>query len=407
VSKEQYKKLVDYVNCKYLVAYIDKKISQKHSDISDNYKQDYNSKNKSKLDVVSPDKALNYDGIKKIIGDFPKGKQLYEYIEKKKGKLDKNWSKDALIEYLLDLPTDLPSKEGDGFKGYLANETSLLKTDLQKQISDIFFTENQTVENENQEQAEEIVKTLQSNGRNPESAKNFPWYWLIFAAFIVVVIWKRKWLKERFSSLLSRYKETQTSVIKEAPEIREDKTEKPKKIALQAEDIALIFKLILNDNKKFTEFSNVILQDEQLLSLWVEKSLKYPKIREMLIRELLSQENAAHTEMHAEKPDVYSTATSATTLYADSIYDGFFNMIKETPNEEIVFELHLQNAQNATFTIYHPAKQRIIANPVFLEGCDKQVLARDQNVKVINEGAAQRQADGKWKVIRKLNVIIN
>jgi hypothetical protein len=402
VSKERYEKWVDYVNCKYLVAFIDKKISQRHSEISDNYKQDYD-KNKSKLNVDLPDKALNYDDIKKIIGEFPKGEQLHKYINAKKDKLDKNWNKDALIEYLLDLPTDQPSKEGNGFKGYLADGTNSLKTDLQKQISDDFFTEHQTVENENQKQ-EEVEDTLQHDPkRNSKNVKDFPWHWLILAVFIVAVIWKRKWLKEQLLSSSSKNKAIQTPVIDEVQEI----PEKPEKTVLQTEDLEKVFKWILSDDKKFSAFLNIILKNEQFLSLLVKNSLKYPEIRKMLEEELLLKENAADTKVHAEKPVVHSTAVPATTLYADSIFDGFFNKTKETPNEETVFELHLHNAQNATFTIYHSAKQRIIANPAFLEGCDKQVLANGQNVKIANEGVAQRQSDGKWKVISKLNVIIN
>ncbi|GHT02190.1 hypothetical protein AGMMS49525_05290 [Bacteroidia bacterium] len=98
--------------------------------------------------------------------------------------------------------------------------------------------------------------------------------------------------------------------------------------------------------------------------------------------------------------------TSATTLYADAIIDGFLNRVKETPNEDTIFELHLQNAQTATFTVYQSAYQRIIANPSFLEGCDKQVLNNAQKVEIASKGTTQRDADGRWKIIHKLNVII-
>ncbi|MDR0835053.1 MAG: hypothetical protein LBN11_00525 [Tannerella sp.] len=98
---------------------------------------------------------------------------------------------------------------------------------------------------------------------------------------------------------------------------------------------------------------------------------------------------------------------TATTLYADAITDGYFSRVKETPNEDSVFEVHLQNAQTATFTVYQSAYQRIIANPSFLEGCDKQVLNSAQTVEIVSKGTAQKQMDGKWQITKKLNVIIN
>jgi predicted membrane protein len=191
----------------------------------------------------------------------------------------------------------------------------------------------------------------------------------------------------------------------------ESKQEKPKKHSLQTEDLEKVFKRILNDDKDF----NVILKNEQFCLLLIENSLKYPKIRKMLEKEFLPKETdksspitISTVEPKTEQPVVITPANSSPTiLYADSIFDGFFNKTKETPNEDTIFELHLQNAQVATFTIYVSAYQRIIANPAFLEGCEKQVLNNVQNIEIVKEGTAQCQADGKWKIINRLNVIIN
>ena len=100
------------------------------------------------------------------------------------------------------------------------------------------------------------------------------------------------------------------------------------------------------------------------------------------------------------------TQSSQSALYADAIIDGYFVRISEVPNEDSVFVLHLNGENSANFGIYSPAHPRIIANPSFLEGCEKQILGNTMQLDVI-EGRAQRDAsNGKWKVIEKLNVII-
>ena len=81
-------------------------------------------------------------------------------------------------------------------------------------------------------------------------------------------------------------------------------------------------------------------------------------------------------------------------------------MATEKPDDDTIFEMRLQNAQAAVFTIYHSANQRIIDNPSFLEGCDKQVLSNAQKVVIESKGATRKQADGKWKIINKLNAIL-
>ena len=80
VSQAEYEKWVDYVNCKFIVAFIDKKIAQKDKEIDNKYKNDYTDRIKSKLNADSPDRAVKYDEINKAIGSYPKAKMLSDYI---------------------------------------------------------------------------------------------------------------------------------------------------------------------------------------------------------------------------------------------------------------------------------------------------------------------------------------
>lgn len=91
-------------------------------------------------------------------------------------------------------------------------------------------------------------------------------------------------------------------------------------------------------------------------------------------------------------------------MYADCIVDSYFNNVTEKPDEDTVFELHT-SSNTADFIIYSGAKRRIIANPAYLDGCEKQIIG-DSEVIVEEKGTAQIQMDGKWKIINNLKVII-
>jgi hypothetical protein len=175
----------------------------------------------------------------------------------------------------------------------------------------------------------------------------------------------------------------------------------------------VVFKWILKDNKNFRDFCNVILRNEQLCSLWVKNSLKYPEIKEFIEQELLQKNNPPVVTPKVKSSNVVSLTVEPTIehftqrLYADSITDDVFNQVRETPNDDTIFELVLRSHDLADFTILHDRHSRVIRRPEFLNGCDKQVIAGGSNVQILQEGTAQRQADGRWKIIKKLNVIIN
>jgi hypothetical protein len=88
------------------------------------------------------------------------------------------------------------------------------------------------------------------------------------------------------------------------------------------------------------------------------------------------------------------------SFYADAIIDGKFNRVKETADEnETIFELKLNLAIDTTakVVVYQGAYRRILANPSFLEGCEKQLIGSNYtSVAMIKEGVAQKDSDGKW-----------
>jgi hypothetical protein len=96
------------------------------------------------------------------------------------------------------------------------------------------------------------------------------------------------------------------------------------------------------------------------------------------------------------------------SLYADSIFDGKFNHVQETPNEDTIFELKLNHAGDtrASVVVYCEAYRKVIANPAYLEGCEKQVLGNN-NVTIRREGVAIKDGNGNWIISTKPEVKIS
>jgi hypothetical protein len=96
------------------------------------------------------------------------------------------------------------------------------------------------------------------------------------------------------------------------------------------------------------------------------------------------------------------------TLYADSIFDGKFNRVRETPNEDTIFELKLSHAGDtrAYVVVYREAYRKVIANPAYLEGCEKQILGNN-TVKMQREGVATKDDSGNWIISKKPEVQIS
>lgn len=90
------------------------------------------------------------------------------------------------------------------------------------------------------------------------------------------------------------------------------------------------------------------------------------------------------------------------SMYSDCIIDGYFNRVSKRPDEDTVFELVLddENMNMASVDVYQGAHRRIIANPAFIDGCEKQIVG-NSSVNVERKGIAEKDADnGKWRLIK-------
>jgi len=109
----------------------------------------------------------------------------------------------------------------------------------------------------------------------------------------------------------------------------------------------------------------------------------------------------AETQRQQEQKRIYQQSLPQ-TLYADAIIGGRFNRVKEQPDaNESNFELRLARASDTTakVAVYPDAYRRILANPSFLEGCEKQIMSNSPtSVATTREGVAQKDGDGKWRI---------
>jgi hypothetical protein len=99
------------------------------------------------------------------------------------------------------------------------------------------------------------------------------------------------------------------------------------------------------------------------------------------------------------------------TLYATSANDetGEFYSVTSTPNpKETIFELRVaSNGKQASFRVYNPSIELVLASPDYLSGaCETQRLGGNSQVITEVEGKAALSDDGMWKVVEFAKIII-
>lgn len=115
--------------------------------------------------------------------------------------------------------------------------------------------------------------------------------------------------------------------------------------------------------------------------------------------------NTVVTSISSSQGKTAVSGSSAKHLYADSIVNGKFNKVKETPGDDSIFELNLKGDSKANVTIYKQAYNKVLANPSYLEGCEKQ-MPGNTSVHIDREGTAEKDDNGKWKLVNPLKVVL-
>lgn len=231
----------------------------------------------------------------------------------------------------------------------------------------------------------------------------------IFLVLVVVSVgiysWE-KWLRSKFFDLLGidklNLKNNKSEIINESPDKALEKQNKAlieenKQIKSQLRDLNLKIK------NKEKEISKLLLDNKNLENQRLELLEENISLGETINK--LEELQISRQIVSDETNSVVVNGTN--TLYANSIYGGFFNKVTTDYDENTVFVLQNDNNGFAFFDVFPKAEGRILANSSFLDGCDKQVLPDAQRVLTNNKGEAVLQADGKWRVIKKLSVTVS
>lgn len=151
-------------------------------------------------------------------------------------------------------------------------------------------------------------------------------------------------------------------------------------------------------NKQCTENGSQRIVDELKKRVDVlEKELKRIEERE--------SQKAPRTTSYISSNNPQPTP-KAHKLYAESIQDNRYVKVKENQTADAIFELTVKPDNiTATVTICKDAHKKILANPTFLDGCDKQCNG-NTSLSIIEEGTAIRTDDSKWMVRKQIKVEI-
>jgi hypothetical protein len=348
----EYEKLVNYVNCRYIVAFIDKKIEQQSTEINDKYKSEYTDIHRPKLYVNSYKNAPDYKEIKIAVGKYQKAEMLAGIINDKKSKFNESWTNDEIISALITLPTDKPSEKGGGFDGYLREVVTLLGNDLKQQL---------------------IIKSV-TERRNRKDSNSSPLFgqWLLWILIIGFV-----------AALVFRYRKEFAKQNRTEP--KHDSPESPDK------EINGLNNIDINQLKKIVK---ELIQKDTGFRDFVKSLLSYEK------------PEIAKTPVTTPATKDEECSPSNAYLYANAIIDGAFNKVTGQANENTIYIILRKNATDkiAGFTVYSNCYGRVIACPDLIDGCYTQHINDRPATLRVENGTVAQDDSGKWKVMKKAKV---
>lgn len=163
--------------------------------------------------------------------------------------------------------------------------------------------------------------------------------------------------------------------------------------------------IVVNELKKQIEQLQL-----EISTLKNENSLLQKELSEQHVLSDSGNINTNREEITEEKKNnvvQYTQEHNSFSLYSDFIVDGIFNKVTETPNEDTVYELILDNGNgcSASVIVYQGAYSRILVNKSFIDGCEIQIVGKNE-VCVEENGLAEKDNNGKWKLVKVPSIMI-
>ena len=404
MSQEEWDNLVEYVACYYAWAYYDKMHGaflvegskptdlHQHQDIETLHASINNCKGD---DVHKKNCNILIDSIN---------------AKKKSG--------NRTLENLIQLPDTKPEEVGNSqnYPQWLETYTQQLKQDTiliqyfsSKSIQQKNLRKRASNGKKEEHRAVETADTEQEIEKNEKRGGNSLWWLFLLlgaAAGVGGMMAWRKWVIPFFNP-----QQESAPPKRQKPSLQHDEY---KKMQLQLEKYKEDNLQLESKNRRLEQEKRELAQQNKSLfreniGLGDELETLKAKNEHEVQEDFPEDDQPTISSPHpSPAPEPISHPTSSPAIfYAASIIDNTLMGISETPTDDTVFKLTMTESDTATISIFQDAVQRIIANPAFLEGCDKQVLTHATAVTVEETGTAQKRADnGKWEVRKKLKVII-
>jgi len=332
-------------------------------------------------------------------------KALWIYVDSKKNSFNKDWSSEEIIDNLTTL-SDTEIKVGNSkleFKYFFREFNSSLKEELKKMIkikevvpnsnSEIINNSNEdevngiNVENNtlsstrnSQDQPRKIERQITSRDEKTDSFFSFKkFFMLALLLFIIFVIFKKRNLfVELYNSKVKK-----NNFKKTVEEI----------------DLKQKIKDLESENKKLLSIVNEIAE---LRTTNKQLQLKIKDLEKKSNIEVANEyRNIQNTNFSFDK--IIEDSKLSNILYANAIINDYFHTISDTPNEDTVYLIKLTNIDGrlGKFDIYQNSRPRVLKNPDFADGCEKQKLSLSPTTIQVEPGEAQKDDFGKWRITKK------
>jgi len=295
IDKDTYNNLVDYCNCVYAKAHIQQYYGDKNKNMV---------KITSILDTCTVFDHLNYNDLRELIKGTKYNDIAKAYKEDTSRIFDNTKSDKYLINsmFIKDDPTKIM---------IVSKINKFLKADIEDFLnskSAPLQTAPDTVKTGQEVEKLTTVDTLPSAPETTSAPEAFtvdkrtaPFdpvsflikllWGLIIIIILALLAYKSKELIGKFISWIPfKKQEDETAIKSEEQESTEPKSQKKKTIKIDEQVCTAVFNWMLKDEDNFAVFSEYIMRNEQLCSLWIKKALLYPKIREMVKKEIPPKE---------------------------------------------------------------------------------------------------------------------
>jgi hypothetical protein len=407
IDEATYYKLVDYVNCKYAIDYIEKD-GRGNSD----FITDFNRVKKKWTESVKSYQDVNhsYGEVSKIANRYYDDlKTSWNLIDAKKMSFNNSWTPKQIIDNLVQLFTEKPKEGESRYASFIFIRRDELITDLKKQLRgfdtpDIVEVTDDTKDTTEAKVEKKTSPTLSVDKKEiviekkPIKSKNF-WRNLLF---IIIIIDLMLFIYLRFKNHLHRLMAVFTKFIQNRKKARKNKIsqkkalpkKKPKNKISELEE-----RIMVLETKRYTidarEVAMEILRNQYFLKA-IRNEL------EIAINSFQTG-NVKPGMFYIPERENWTAIVDTSVLYADAIHNGTFHRVTTSPTENTIFKINKNaSGRTATFEVYKDAYEKVLRRPDFLEGCDLQKID-SQSVETFEIGKVELEYN-TWKITEKAKI---